>query len=433
MKKLTLLIALLLVFTAISAQDDPLTIWSRFNTDDPGNISDEWLVDALAEYTAETGVEVENAFNRFDEVNAKLSVAVTAGGEVPDLAYVDPQFLTFYERNGILTDLTEFVENAEWYGDLEPLALEGCTTPEGTILCVPTTIMNFFHYYWVDAYPGGFPANTDAFLAEADAVVERGFAPITFRAEGGTGFERMYYGLLASNGAALADEDGRAVWANEEAVEVVEFLRTLFAEDYATDVSLAPGFEYEEPFKRGEAGGFVAGSQSYVYMSSITGPDGTVYEQTDTSVMPTLAIGEAIAAGQLELAPPLAFGDSIPVSMAAPEAWAIPTGSEDMEGAMAFIDFQMTTARSVAVAVANGQAPALTSAAADPIFADDPYWNTVNEIRGEYGILVPAWEDYDGAIKLLADAILTCLTDMDADIMAELTEAQDEYNLLLGL
>jgi len=428
---LTLLFMLGTVSTMALAQtDDVVTIWTKFNADSPQVSTDMWLVNAI-EAQAELGVTLENTFIPYSEINTRLNVAVQSGGDIPDVSYVDSQSLGFYVNNGTLTDLTEFVTSADWYEDLDPAALQACTAPTGEILCVPTTTTNFFTYYWADAYPEGFPATTDEFLALAPSIRATGAYPITFKGAEGASVERFYYPLMASYGAEVVDENGRATWANEESVAALEFVRALYQNELVPEVTLAPGFDFEEPFKQGEAGAFVAGTFSYVYLTPLTAPSGELFDAAppaegfDTNA---IAVGDAFDAGELMFAPPLSAPDGEPKSMVLATAYAIPFGSENVEGAQAFINSQMATQANIDFAVAYGALPTLLSAAQDDVFSS-AYWRVAAQYQAESGVAAPAWQNYDEALRLLSTAIVNIVTDDNADIMEELQAAQDEYNL----
>ncbi len=416
--------------TAI-AQSGALQLWTKFNDQNPQNTQDKWLADVIARYRTEFGIEVANTFQPFDQINAKLNVAVQARGEVPDVSYVDSQQLGFFEQNGTLTDLTDWVKSRPWFADVDPGALAACTTPDGRILCVPAHAAVHFLYYWTDIYPDGVPATTDDFLAKAaelKAANPNAFA-FTGKLTEKISVERFYYNLIVSYGGQIADNEGRAIWANEATMKTVEFARALFANGYAAQESLAPGFDNEQPFMRGEAGAFVAGSYSYVYLTPITAPDGTEFkgEITGTFDPEALSVGAALKAGKLSIAPQFAAPGGKPASLIVASAWGIPVGAQNVEAAQAFIDFQMTTPENVAYSAAYGALPALISAAAAEEF-QTPYWVAVAKIQREYATPSPTLADYDKGITLLGDAIVKLITDPSLDIMATLQAAQDEYN-----
>lgn len=160
----------------------PLTIWTKFNADSPQNTQDQWLADALKEYTTQSGVQVQHFTQPYDQINSKLNLAVRAGANVPDVSYVDGQQVGFFIQNGTLMDLTDYVKNAAWYKDLTSASLQGCTTSDGKILCVPTSAATTLIYYWKDGYPNGFPATTVQFLVQAKAIQAKGKFAITMKA-----------------------------------------------------------------------------------------------------------------------------------------------------------------------------------------------------------------------------------------------------------
>lgn len=370
---------LALVFSAgrSAAQATEITVWTKFNDQNPQNTQDKWLAAFLAEYKENTGVTVVNVNQPFDQINALLNVAVRANGAVPHVSYVDSQQVGFFQNNGTLMDLTEYVQGASWFSDLDPSALAACTTPDGKILCVPAHAAAHFLYYWTDFYPDGVPTTTEEFLAAAAALKTE--KPDAFAFTGKlaekASVERFYYALILSFGGQIADAEGKAVWANEATVKAVEYVRTLYNEGYMARESLAPGFDNEQPFMRGEAGAFVAGSYSYVYLTPITAPDGTRFEGEITGNFDpeALSAGAALKAGKLGIAAPITAPGGTPASLIAAASWGIPMNSPDVEAAKAFIDYQMQTTQNVAYSAAYGALPALKSAAAAPEF-QTAYW-----------------------------------------------------------
>lgn len=399
----------------------PITIWTKFNDQNPQNTQDQWLAAALKAYTDQTGNQVTNVFQPYDQINSKLNVAVQAGGDVPDVSYVDSQQLSFFVQNGTLTDLTDFVKGASWYKDLSPSALATCTTPDGKILCVPTSTASTLVYYWKDLYPNGFPKTTDDLTAAAKDLKDKGKFAVTMKASEKFSVETTYFGLIKSFGGEIADKDGKAAWANDGAVKAISFVRDLFVNKNAPEVALAPGFDDEEPYKRGDAAGFLAGSWSYVYLNPLTAPDGTVFDKGAESVE------AAFDAGKMGFAEPLAAPGGKPVAFAVSTGWAIPKGAVNVDAAKAFIDAQMTTKSNRDFAVAYGALPSLTSALADDAF-QTPYWKAVAQIQKDYALPAPSLSDYDKGLTLLGDTINKLITNPSLDIMKELQAAQDEFN-----
>lgn len=423
-----ILVALLLIIavgTSFSAKAQgklpKLTLWTKFNSASPQNVQDQWMKDIIEAYAKETGNEVENVFQPYDQINSKLNLAVQAQGDVPDLSYVDGQFLALFVSNGVLMDLTDYVQQTPWVKDLTDVSLGACTTPEKKVICVPTATAGTLTYYWTDLYPEGFPASPEKLLVEAARLKKDGKFALTFKGSEAFGLEVAYHSLILSAGGKIADDQGNAAWANEGTVKAIEFLRTLFKEKYVPEVALASGFDFENAFKNADAGGMLAGTWSYVFLNPLTSPDGTKYDLNAESVI------KAAKDGKLKFAAPLAFEGGKPVANAYATAWGIPVGAKNVEAAKAFIDYTMQVKNNTASAAAYGALPSLKTARDSDLFKTD-YWTTVAEIQDKYATPLPFLVAYDKGMTTLAEAIGKLLADPSLDIMQTLQNAQDSYN-----
>jgi multiple sugar transport system substrate-binding protein len=425
-----LTIVVLCVFTLVGAAglqrtsalaEKPITLWTKLNAASPQTSQDQWLADTLKAYTKDTGNEATNVVLPYDQINSKINLAVQSKGDVPDLAMIDGQYLAFFVHNGTLMDLTDFVKGAPWFKDLTPSSVAACTAPDGKIMCVPGVQTASFVYYWKSMYPNGFPATTDDLLKEAARLKKEGKYAVTFKGSENFSLEVCYFSLMHSAGAAFNDENGKAAWANPGTVKVIEFVRTLFKEKYAPEVALATGFDYENAFKNADAGALLAGSWSYAFLNPLTAPDGTKFDNGPDSV------SNAAKAGKLGYAPPLVFPGGKPASQANITGWAIPVGSQNVEGAKAFINYLMQTKVDAAFGVGFGAMPAMLSARAEDVFKGD-YWKTVADIQEKYSVPLPFLVDYDKGMLALADTFTKLVSQPNLDPMKELQAAQDNYN-----
>ncbi len=398
-----------------------ITIWTKFNAASPQNAQDEWLKATLDGYKKDTGNDVENVFQPYDQINSKLNLAVQAKGDVPDMSYVDGQFLGFYANNGTLMDLTDWIKAQTWFKDLTPVSVAACTTPDGKIICVPTATPGTLVYYWTDLYPNGWPGTAEKLLDEAARLKKSNKYALTFKGSELFSLEVAYYSLITSAGGKISDDKGHAAWANPGTVKTIDFLRTLFKEKYVPEVALATGFDFENSFKSGDAGALLAGTWSYVFLNPVTAPDGKKYDLKADSVL------TAAKEGKLKFAPPLAFASGKPASSAYAIAWAIPVGSKNVDAAKAFINYTMQGKVNNAFGVAYGALPSLKSARDADAFKID-YWKTVADIQDKYATPLPYLVEYDKGMTALADAITKCLADPNLDIMKTLQAAQDNYN-----
>ncbi len=410
-----LLILVSVSLGAVMAQDTTLTIWTVYNSDSPQNDQDRWMADLIEAYKTE-GVTLKNVTRPFDTINTDLNLALLAGGDVPDVSYVTVAAISPFAINGTLTDLRDLIDQAAWKDDLNPVALSACTTPSGEILCIPTTMATTLTYYWTDAYPDGYDGSVEDLALDTSTQYA-----VTGKSADVFGFDVFFYPLLSSYGVTFADENGLASWASPEAVKGIEAIRALFAAGKIPDTALATGFDYENNFKDGSAGAFLAGSWSYVFLNPLKTPSGIEYP-ADSS-----AIVKALEAGDLQFAPPIHTKDGKPATTLVLNGWAIPKDAPNVDAAKAFINWHMTTDRNVAYAKSYGGLPTLTSGLDDATFKT-PYWLGVADILNQYGAPLPTFFDAHIAKQKFADTVVDLIQNPDKDIMGALQAAQDEYN-----
>lgn len=412
-----MLIVLLLsgLFT-VQAQDPGLTIWTPFNDSSPQNSQDRWLATMMQSYQSETGTTLQNITRPYDTLNTDLNLALLAGGDVPDVSYLDSNEIGAFALNGTLLDLRPYVESQRWFRDLDGDSLAACTTNTGELLCIPTIKRGTLTYYWTSAFPDGF----DGTLESLDAATTR--YALTGKQAEGLGFNVFWYPLLASYGVQFADEQGRASWASTEAVEAITAVRQLHAAGRIPSTALSTGFDYENPFKNGSAGVFVAGSWSYVFLRPLTAPTGSEFTGD-----PDSAVAEALASGDLALTAPIHTQGGDPVSYISVNAWAIPLTSRNIEGALAFINWQMTSERNAAYAEAYGGEPTLRGALETDAF-QTPYWQAVSRIIDAYGAPMPRFYDYNLARRMFADTVVGLIQDPSQDILYTLQSVEADYN-----
>ena len=410
-----LLILVSLSVSVVGAQDKSLTIWTVYNSDSPQNDQDKWMAGLIEDYKAE-GVTLKNVTRPFDTISTDLNLALLAGGDIPDVSYVSAAALSPFALNGTLTDLRDFIKQAPWKDDLNPAALAACTAPTGEILCIPTTMATTLTYYWKDAYPNGYDGSIEGLAADTSTKYA-----ITGKSADVFGFDVFFFPLLTSYGVKFADDKGLASWASSEAVKGIEAIRALYTRGKMPDTALAAGFDYENNFKDGSAGAFLAGSWSYVFLNPLKTPGGREYPADST------AVEKALAAGDLQLAAPIHTHTGKPATLLVLNGWVIPKDSKNADGAKAFINWHMTTARNVAYAQSYGALPTLKSGLEDAAFKT-PYWLGVADILQQYGAPPPSFFDASAAKQKFADMVVDLIQHPDVDIMTTLKTAQAEYN-----
>lgn len=402
-----------------------VTLWTQLNTDTPASARDKIFAAMLPEIETATGMDVRNINQPYDQLDSKLNLAVQAGGEVPDVFEVNTNTFGFHYANGNLQDITDYVKSAPWFDQLTPGALQTCTGPDGKIYCVPAMLRTNLVYYYPELFPNGFPKTTDELLAEAPRLKQEGYFAITGKISEVFGAQFGLFPLVKSFGGSYADENGNIVWASPETAKAVEFYRELVSKGYAPESIAAAGFDNQMPFMSGKAASFIAGSWSYAFLNPIETPGGKKFDDGAAS------IENAINAGVLEVAPPLAAPGGAPVSISDARAWGIPTGIEETAAAKLFIDFVMTPKPSADLAYMFGCVPTVTGALEDPRYAESKYWKGVRNVLDNYAIpMDPITENYDQIILKFADTVVTLVLNPKTDILTELQKAQDEMNSL---
>src|SRR5689334_16616251 len=83
-----------------NSQAQPFTIWAEFNAQSPQNTQDQWMADTLKKYKDKIGAPITYVSQPYDQIDAKLNLAVRSGGTIPDVSYVHSQHIGFFVQNG---------------------------------------------------------------------------------------------------------------------------------------------------------------------------------------------------------------------------------------------------------------------------------------------------------------------------------------------
>jgi len=366
----------------------------------------------------------------FDKMTAELVAAVQAGGEVPDLYELsNSQDLIPFYKNGTLQDLTAWAQAQSWYADLDPSGIEGCKGPDGKLYCIPISQRPQLVYIWKDRFPNGYPKTPDEFMTEAERLKAEGLYAITFFGstdKGGEGLTRAIWTTIASFGGTLDDGNGKMLLNTPENIAAIEFLRTIVAKGYVPEIAFAGGFQEEEAFKDSSAGSFPTGLFGYRYVNPLTAPSGKKYAKGNQEDML-----DAIAAGDIYLSPFIAAAGHEPGCGNDVAGLVIPTGAKNVEGAHAYINWIMSPEQNAEwVAGPGGGFPVLKATQANALFQTPFYKEAAKAVgasscRPWFGSLPRPDEAQDVVMKVVYKLIKENPT---ADIAAELTKTQDEYN-----
>jgi ABC-type glycerol-3-phosphate transport system substrate-binding protein len=365
----------------------------------------------------------------FDKMETELITAVNASGDVPDLVNVGSSGIRSYYQNGTLQDLSEWAQAQSWYSDLDPNALAACQGPDGGLYCIPVAQLPQLVFVWKDRFPNGYPKTPDEFLAQAEALKEQGLYAITFFGSTdyeGEGLTRFIWMAISSFGGKFDDGNGAMQLNTPENIAAIEFMRTIVVNGYVPEIAFAGQFQEENAFKDASAGSFPTGIFGYRYINPLTAPNGNKYEKGNEEDML-----DAIAAGDVYLAPFLAAEGHKPGCNISVFGFGIPNGAQNPDAAYDYINWIMSPEQNPAwVLGPGGGFPVLQATRSHEIF-QTPFFQEAAEVVAAsactpwFGSLARRQE----AQKLIMTAIYKLIKeDPTADIASTLATVEAEYN-----
>lgn len=371
-----------------------------------------------------------NQYKAFDKIATELIAAVQAGGDVPDLADMGSSSIIELYNNGAVQDLSEWASAQPWYADMDPAAISACTGPDGGLYCIPAAERPHLVYVWKDRFPNGYPTTPEEFMTEAERLKAEGLYAITFFGStdfNGNGFPRAVWTTISSFGGKVDDGQGNLTLNTPENVAAIQFLRDIVQAGYVPEIAFAGGFQEENAFKDASAGSFPTGLFGYRYVNPLTAPNGTQYSKGNEEDML-----DAIAAGDVVLAPFVAAEGQKPGCDIASPGFVIPVGAKNPEAAYDYINWIMSDPAQNADYVLRPGAgfPVLNSVRSSEQF-QTPFYKQAGEALAKsechpwQGSLTRPTE----AATLGMGAVYKLIKeDPTADIATELQKAQDEYN-----
>jgi multiple sugar transport system substrate-binding protein len=266
-------------------------------------------------------------------------------------------------------------------------------------------------------------------LKEGERLKKEGKYPLTFfgsTAFNGDGANRAVLQIITSFGGSYDDGNGKLKLNTPENVAAVTWLREMVQKGYVPEIAFAGNFQEEEAFKDNSAGAIPTGLFGYRYMNPLTAPSGKKYEKKNENDML-----DAIAAGDVILAPMPAAPGKQPGCGTGVAALFIPTGAKNPEGAKEFINWTLSGKQNPAYVMGpGGGLPVLKSIAALPEF-QTPFYKQAVAVASASNCQVgwPTVINVTGAKTAVMNAVYKLIkTDPKADIAAELQKAQDDFN-----
>ncbi|NPV78496.1 MAG: extracellular solute-binding protein [Anaerolineae bacterium] len=402
-----------------------VTLWTQYNTDTPASARDKMFSEMLPKISEGVGGKIVNVNQPYDQLFAKANLAVQSGGEVPDVLEVHMISFPFLVSNGVLEDITEYVESSPAYADLSKDAIDSCRGSDGRIYCVPMSLATTTMYYYPELWPNGFPTSTEEMLKEAPRLKELGYFAMAGKVSEIFGGEYGLFPFVKSFGGSLA-VDGKIAWASPETVKVVEFFREMYKNGYIPESMMSPGFDSQSIFQNGKAASFMAGTWSYAFLYPVVTPGGEKYDLGGESII------KAVADGKVAIAPMLTAPGGKSYSPYEGRGWGIMKGAKNVYGAKAFMEYIVQPEQNAEFCYAVGHIPIAQGAKEDPRYADTLYWQEIfAKIEPNTVKLDPIPNNVNQIMQKFADTVSTLILDQNLDIMTELEKAQNEANVLL--
>jgi multiple sugar transport system substrate-binding protein len=413
----------------------PVVTWLQY---DQGNVDpksdervgNEYLRKAIPEFNKafEGKWTWDNQFTPWDRAAAKIVAAVQANAEVPDLIDLQGAQVNLYYKNGTMQDLTEWAKAQPWYAKMDESALKMCSGPDGKLYCIPMALRPSTVFVWKDRFPNGFPKTTAEMLKEGERLKAEGKYALTFfgsTAFDGDGAGRAVWQIVNSFGGIYDDGNGKLKLNTPENVAAVTWLREMVQKGYVPEIAFAGGFQEEEAFKDSSAGAFPTGLFGYRYVNPLTAPSGTKYEKGNENDM-----FDAIAAGDVYLAPMVAPEGNKAGCGADISGFGIPVGAKNVEGAHDFINWVLTPEQNPAFVLGPGAGfPADKEIQATTQF-QTPFYKQAAEVvaASNCRMAFPSITDPSGAKTAIMNAVYKLIKqDPTLDIATELQKAEDEF------
>ncbi|MCL5999405.1 MAG: extracellular solute-binding protein [Chloroflexi bacterium] len=364
----------------------------------------------------------------WDKMTLALVAAVQGGGEVPDLMHTGSGELVTLYNNGAVEDLTDWIKSMPWFSDLDPNAVQACTAPDGRIYCVPVSEQPQLVFYWSEHFPNGYPKTPEDFLKQAEELKQKNVYAITYFGStdfDGEGTTRYFWMAVSSFGGTFDDGQGNMRLNTPENVNAIEFMREIVAKGYSPEIVFAGKFQEEEPMKTAEAASFPTGVFGYRYVNPLKSPSGKEYNtKTEKDML------DAIEAGDVKLSSFVAPEGQKPSCGLSVSGFVIPKGAKNMDGAKQYLNWIMDPQNNPDWVQAPGAGlPALGSIRAAQTFQTTFYKQAIEATAGLCKPWYGSLTKLPDAKKVIATAIYRLIKeDPTADIAAELTKAQDEYN-----
>lgn len=436
-KKLSLIIAVLLMATLLLSACQPAAVEEPAEVEEPVEVEEPEVVEEdpgvlrfwgfydltndedgravqmkanIDAFEAATGIDVQYEQVAWDVMAMNVSVAAVAGGDLPDLIMSGYEYIQGMVNAGALMNIYDEIAAADFYADLNEFE-KNLNESGGSRYAVGTFVGGGQWYYDTEIFPDGFPETQEGWATECERLSAEDKYVATFYA--GRAEAAMTQGLAPlvwSLGERLFDEEGVPNFDSDAVVQAIEFWRDMYNNGCVPEVAWTGDWSATEaPFEDLSAGGYRGGTWSYIFVTGLQ-------ERFEAG---TVAIGNP---------PALTGGDQGWVFMNV-ENFAVTSRAENVDNAIKFIEFFMDAENLAPWANSNFGVPARASAMEDPIFESKFYDDTLaNLTRNGQGTETSPY--YNETMNSLAATVQDLVLNSNLDIRSGLESLQQEMILL---
>lgn len=349
-------------------------------------------------------------------IDIKVLIAGAAGNQ-PDLTMFSSQMTGAHYHAGTLKPVDDYFksEPESWRKDLSSIALAAVTAPNKQMLGMLQSTHSRVLYYRKDLLEKA-PESWEDLITAGKKVTNTAKGDWGWVWFGGKTWnvEVEFGPYVWEQDAHLADPGtGKAAWANDATVKALELHRDALYKEKVAPLSTMTGQGYSDwkMFDNGQAAMAVNGT----YML----PD---FKKNATKLW---------EAGSIWATPIPAPTGGHSANFANGWAYGLPRLSKHPDVAWKWINTWNQPSAQVANALIEGAAPNTLSSWKDKAFESSDFgiWTKVFFPNLEkYGHPMDPFVLYIEALDALSEAIQTVLLKPDADIMATIKDAQDQYN-----
>jgi ABC-type glycerol-3-phosphate transport system substrate-binding protein len=382
-----------------------IRLWTQYDLTKTDSDQSKLLKERIETFEKETGIKVEVEQIAWDQLAPKLALAVTSGGDVPDVVESGSQHIPALLSAGALTEMDDLLKDQAWVSDLNDTDTLACVR-DGKRICVSNLVRSSVTYYRTADFPSGFPTTAEAFKTEAERLAKDGRYITSFFANKEFASVELTWGQwIYGNGGRIFDDEGKPAWNDPKVVEVLQFGRDLITAKALPEATLTGDFAAAEtPWIDKQAASFRGGTWSFIFVKGL---------------------GDEVAAGDVKFTGGLGFNGNSPKAFTNSENWIIPKGAKNTDGAVAWISAFMEPTFLASWSKASFGLPTI-NAAYDAGDFDNEFYKTVATLIAEQGNFMEQSPYYQESLNALATAIQEIMLDPNVNIEERLKEAEEE-------